>query len=1095
MSKAQATLRRLASALIVATFVLGSFLSMRAPALAVGGQTGTLTGIVVNDQHEPVTDATVTAASPSGSYHARTDAKGFFSLLGLPADTYTVSIERVGYQTQTVTGVTILGDQNQNLNTITMSRRVIGRVSVHSPNSAFQPSQTIDQTTLSGQRIAQALGTATNTDERQLLLAAPGVQEDSSGSIAIRGSQGTEIGYQLDGVNYTAPFFDANGGAGLFRTGGYLNGFASGTGGSVQVISGAGDATQGNIGAGVINIIPPRGTYPAGGIASYTFGNPYRNGQYDLDYGIATRNGSISNYLAIDMDDYAPLYAPFGASAASLGEYGGPSAINHSDFLDNLIVRFGKNQNQSVQILYRDTVEDVYGDYGALVPYYNANPIQEANFTQFGFDSSLFAPLPYGSQATTPASPTIYQSSNTHFFKLGYTNALNSTTFLTADWFNWAQDQITNQADTGAFADTPLYEDIGGSRAGFDLNLSHQFGTNHLVTLATRLENDHPRWTAEEPTYSALLLYLDQDAIYGVGGMPSYADFQVPVGGVCPTAGGCYIYDHDGGVPVQIPLFGIDYHGSDFQNYGIGIRDQWTVTPKLKLDYGLREDIANYKWGANPYAGAEADYNPSDLGTPQLGAGFLQPHIIQPRFAAVYDLTPNDALRASYGRSVEFAYGQTGGTPFNISDVNPILNQLAPLGDQTTSPTCGSGFNNTPNVPGAKLNPGIATSAPYAGYFFPCANYAQQLFWAWDQLGDAPDYGGTAQETFSNYDVEYSHQFTKGFLTGWGTKLTGWWRRGFNVYEDVLLSTGPPDPATGIVSGSVFNVRPDGIEKAFGMEFNITAPDRPYGWGGYLTANYLSEFTTVPPACCGQNAQYASDSLPGLVPSLLLTGTSQVYRTNTLPPFNVDTAVSYKTRKGFKITPIFMASTGYPIGVGNETFSSVNGFVTEIPSTNFGAAGPIGGYGLPFQANNAFSYVDPSNPGSYLHPNIAATRGYNGAPLPGGALSNPTDTLNLDLEYNMGQDQRTTIGVYIANVTNNHYGIPYDNPKYQAVATGVAGPQTGQNITDSNPASPFYSYYEAGVRDEGYYNGGPNGAFLLPYNAGINFNFYVQRKF
>ena len=59
----------------------------------------------------------------------------------------------------------------------------------------------------------------------------------------------------------------------------------------------------------------------------------------------------------------------------------------------------------------------------------------------------------------------------------------------------------------------------------------------------------------------------------------------------------------------------------------------------------------------------------------------------------------------------------------------------------------------------------------------------------------------------------------------------------------------------------------------------------------------------------------------------------------------------------------------------------------------------------------------------------------------------------------------------------------------------VAGPQTGAELTSSNPSSPYYPYYLAGARNLPSYDGGSNYGFITPYNAGITFNFYVQRKF
>ncbi len=73
------------------------------------------------------------------------------------------------------------------------------------------------------------------------------------------------------------PFFDGNGSSG------YLANLTGGSGGELQVVSGSGDATQGNIGAGVINIVPPRGTYPATGGFSALVDEPYYNHQLSLE--------------------------------------------------------------------------------------------------------------------------------------------------------------------------------------------------------------------------------------------------------------------------------------------------------------------------------------------------------------------------------------------------------------------------------------------------------------------------------------------------------------------------------------------------------------------------------------------------------------------------------------------------------------------------------------------------------------------------------------------------------------------------------------------------------------------------------------------
>jgi hypothetical protein len=1091
--------------------------------LAVGGVTGNVSGVVHDASGAGVQNVSVTAASGSGSYKATTDANGAFNFLGLPSDTYTISFEKTGYQPATLRGVTVQGDSTVSLGTISVSRAnsTIGRVTARSANSAYQPSVAIDTTTLSGQRISQALGNATNTDEAQLLRAAPSVGFDTSGNVAIRGSLASELGYQFDGVNFASPFFDENGAGGQVggrNQNGYLNGFGAGTGGSVQIVSGSGDATQGNIGAGVINIVPPRGTYPPGGIASFTFENPYKLNQYDLDYGIATPSGNLSNYFAYDQSTYGPEIAPFGTSAADANDFYGTSNTKHYDFLDNFFFRFGKNNNQSIQLLYRTITENQYGNEGGYqgVTYFPYNPVSSgylspalggagllpANPTQAQIAQVINAnfPLPYYNGQQFLTQPEQIQTTNTALSKVGYNLSLGSSTFIAADFYHLVTQQTQEYYSVQGTA--PAYSETGGQRVGFDFNVTEQFGTKHTVTIATKYEVAKPRWfdLAPSNSTSALGITGSYDPPYQAG----LSDFAVPnAQGVCPIAGGCYVYDAllakgllpaNGQIP-QIPTAGIDYHNSTFTDYGVGIRDQWQVTPRLKLDYGLREDGGVYKFGPNIFGSPTQIYsNPSDLGSSQLGPKFLTPNVIQPRFALSFQIDPNDTIRGSYGRSVEFAFAQTAGTPENVSNVNPLLAQI-PAKDSAATPACGSGFNNL-GVKGYSTNNQIINAG--SSQFFQCQNYAQQLFWAIDQVYDAPDYGGVAQPTFSNYDVAYEHQFTQGPLRGWGTNLTAYWRRGFNAYQNVLVTNGPPDPVTGQSSASVFAVQPNGNEKVFGMELGITTPDVPYGFSGFLSASYLASFSTQPPASNGNsglaNTNFASDTLTAILLAPLY-GTGTYFRTATLPPFEIRVGGAYTTKGGFKINPIFSANTGNPIGVGSTTIATINGpNPIFIPASNFGVATPIGGSAAANQPFNSGRYVDPALPGSYFAPNIAATRGYNDAPLAGGNLSRPQTNIDLDLEYSFGVAKRNVIGMYVSDILDTHYGTPYYNTKWQPVSTGTGGPQTGQQNTSPDPYSAAYTNYLAGIRDQPSFAGGYT-PFSYSYGAGTVFNFYLQRKF
>jgi hypothetical protein len=78
-----------------------------------------------------------------------------------------------------------------------------------------------------------------------------------------------------------------------------------------------------------------------------------------------------------------------------------------------------------------------------------------------------------------------------------------------------------------------------------------------------------------------------------------------------------------------------------------------------------------------------------------------------------------------------------------------------------------------------------------------------------------------------------------------------------------------------------------------------------------------------------------------------------------------------------------------------------------------------------------------------FNPNIVATRGTAETSLAGGILSRARASANLDFEYTK-PGSRNTFGLFVGNLFGNIYGEPGLASRYQPVATGIAGPQTGQ---------------------------------------------------
>ncbi|GAC1417126.1 MAG: hypothetical protein NVSMB5_07640 [Candidatus Velthaea sp.] len=1095
------TVRPFLRVFVASALALAFLMSSALPSLAVGGITGNLQGVIVDAQSQaPLKNVAISAASPAGRYSALTDAKGFFQINGMTVDTYTVVATAAGYEVLTLSGVTVQGDQTINLNTQSLAKRLttIGRTSARSQSNVFQPSQTVDAVTISGTRATTATGKAAATDENALALSAPGVQLTNRGTLTVRGGLSNEVGYQFDGVNFQEPYLTNDAARGGF------------TGlGSLQVVAGAGDPSQGNVGSGILNFTVKRGARPSFGYVDLEVTNPQYGHQAGFEYGFASPNGRFSNYTTYIGQRFSPVLANRFADAASLNLYNSAQFATTDDVINNAIYRFGKDNNQSLQFLYRNRYTQNFGDNGGIDGRVSAlyNPVTLAGFTSQipsdiaalpGFSANDFIRNtvyfgPYAPTTAAVTAPEISLFQPLRFIKLEYTNNLNASTYLALRTYNY--ESLSGGSNYSTAPVSPNWGQNGGKRAGIALDLTKSFGDKHTVTVGGLLENSHP--VREEYRPADLI----QNVIGGVGnggvaggsGSPSFYDFLTPANSTqaisatnpCPIAGACYIYNQLGANgKTLIPSFGVNYTNTDYQAIAGYIRDQFTATRKLKLDVGLRIDHENFKQGFSPYNTDLA--NPTDVDTSFVDKKFTQPTVTEPRIAAVYQFSNSDSLRAGYGRSVEFASAQTFGTPGFLYGLDQRLFGIAPLpGTNTSDPatwTCGSGYN------AAQIVKGGANAAATGGGFFQCKNYAQQLYWITDQTLDAPDVGNNSPPTYTNIDLTYQKQLKNGV----GLRLTGYTKRGYNL-PSLFLINQFTDVNTGAITAQVFAVSNLSINRTTGLEFGLSLPDKPFGLTGYLSATYSNVFNSNPPLIAGE------DLLPLVSKASLALG--NVYRAGYVSPFVINAGASYKTRNGFRINPIVNYDRGYPIGAGNTTASGsrqaagflIDGQFRTIPQTNLDQA-TVPSYRSGYFENaytpsyrgsyTATNYVDPVNPGSYYSPYIAATRGTPESASAGGVLSRPRLQTDLSLEY---ARNKNTFGVLVKNLIGSKYSEPTLNPLYQPVATGVAGPLTGQR-SQGNPASAFYNLGTRNLPDS-VFNHSP---YIEIPNNPTTFRFYYQ---
>jgi len=1034
-----ARLRDLAAAVLTAALLLATV----APSFAAGGQSGSLQGVIVSGStNQPLSGVVVTAVSPTGRYTTKTDSHGQFQIIGVNVDTYTLSFSLAGYESGAVSGVTVQGDQTQNIGTETLSKQTttIGRTTGRSASSVFQPSQTTDTYTISGERMLETTGKTAATDETQLALSVPGVSLTDSGAITIRGGLRTEVGYQLDGVPFTEPFFAENAGNDLY------NGI-----GSLQVVEGAGDATQSDVGSGVFNLIPKRGTYPGFGYFDAEVGSPNLRNQLAFEYGVASKSGNISNYIAYTGYNADPYQGYRNSNAAAYGNYYGVSYEKSQQFLDNFVFKFGKDLSQSLQVLYVNNDLEQYGNYGGYAGnqfYYNDPNNQVAQlWDSEGGNYQQQVGLNPGAPSRTavPTGPEEIGYNPTRFLKFEYDNNLDSATFLRLRYWNWE----TLQGDANATGSNELFgfglgayptqNETGGPRVGGSLDFQHQFGSNLTVSLQGTYETEHPIWNGYDPNAEMFLLAVGPLSDNG----PSEADF-LPGGYLSTVMCGATLCFPNG--PPAVPNSGINYNGAWYQQYGAGIRVQYSIA-KFKFDLGVRKDYQIQNYGVNPFNPGFAN-NPSDVNPANLGSQYLDPSELQPRGAISYQFGNNDAVRAAYGRSAVFLTAQTAGTPAGLYGAGP--------------------YTNVPAIPGSMCGTGITP-------MLPCQNYAQQLYWLYDQNFDAPDYGGAEPAIYSNYDFSYAHQF-KG---GYAMKITPFYKFGTNLPTFALVRS--------LASGSfVFIVNNQNINKTSGVEFGLNTPDRTVGFSGFLSGTYENVIGSTPPLGGGE------DSLPINGSGSLILG--DTYRAGYISPVVIRIGGDYKFKSGFRIGPTLQFNNGFPYSVGSTVPSScpvtADGNFANITQVNFGCGvTPIPGFQDQGGTNNSTQYYDPAYSGNNLKANVAATRGTPSTSSSGGNLWHPNLRADLTLEYKHGHN---ILGVQITNLFGNWYNslTPTINPYYQPVADGQSGALTGTNPYIGLPGF-------ANIPRDAY--AFSNGAYIYAPGTGSTpgnvLNFYYQYQF
>lgn len=1079
--------------------------------------TGLIAGTVTDSKTgAPIAGAIVLAVSPSDRYRATTDAAGRFVFAGVTVDTYSISVQKQGYQIYSLQGATITQNETFRVTArLDTGLRTIAKVASRARliTSAFQPDQTIDRTVVNAQGIDQLLGKAFDTNGKQLLSELPGVTVDRNGTVLVRGGTSFEGALEFEGIDYTEPNRSLSD---RFENVG-SNYLLSGVG-SIEIIPGAGDATRGDTGTGLIALTAKRGTYPQSGTLDYEQVLVGHGHQIGLDYGIATPDNRLSNYFNFIAEDQYYHYGPFGVDAAS--QIADPTSINPDlqaqytanqrnlyttsvfnrsfqasrDFIDNAIVKFGHGGSQQLQFfLQSQTVNQTldYGGYKILtaVPravYYNDetsparinNPFLNpsgSNTNSFDFlfggfspfrpptvalptsatASSFvktFVPTAYGGVSGKPLTAPETIDSPFSAYKVEYDNNFNATTSFELRGYR------TDNAATEVLPSQGLYvPQEGGIRRGIATDITKVLGDKHTLRFGGKYEFTQP--------FGSRIDSIDYTGAF----LGNYNSNSQSLTG-------------------QIPNFGAQTHDI--------IADFVQPLPTNTLATGPGGGTAILAGtpgciGSPPYnqqapqehCGYLYRYFPN--GPPPLPSEVEVPTANQQSYGLYLQDTyaPNARLHVLAGLRLDGYNFLIPSDPQNPPAVDGIRHQ------RLYEPKIGLSYR-LGNRDAVRTDFGRSLAIPLPTFLG--ANIDRSSLGAFANIpsydsvtGQAATYCGVAKPFAVGGSTYYLGNQT---CTSYADQLY-WLLRDARFAQQAQI-TSPLRGATftnydftyshEFPGGVAVKLTPfyrrgyDVVETTqtlLGIDPNLgtqlLSPELESNLGFQRATGFEFEATT-PQRPAGLSAtvsatyvnQFGNDPPGDYLPtaSLLL---GEQYHSPNIAPLAATLAATYRTKWGLRINPIFTFKSGYPYGTGVYEALTVNGQPYYIPYTDAVYQGVYAG----LLAN---AQVNPQYPGTLTNPNIFATRGTEARTAGPGSLASP-QSLNLDITASITPPPGRggfTYGVAITNLFDRTSSVPYPNytQDCQVIYTGlcaatglpsVQDPYHHQAQTANSPLAPY----------------------------------------
>ena len=604
--------------------------------------TAAISGVVRDPSGAAVPDAkiVITTGTQGTLRTVTSNSGGIFSVPGLlPGSTYKVTVTASGYGEYEARDLDLQVGQNLNLNVNLTVGPTAAIIEVTAAGAMLQDTKT-DLSQVIDSKLIQDLPINGRRVDSFVLLT-PGVTNDSTfGLLTFRGVAGGN-GFLIDGNDTTEQFFNEN--AGRTRIASQISQDAVQ---EFQVVSADASAEYGRAAGGIVNTVTRTGSNGLHGTAYWFFRNrtldardryaTFNPDEVRYQFGASLGGALIRDRLFYFVNaDFTRRNFPMVSSISRAGVIdpntqsfvgcGPPATAAQCSAINSILPRYygliARTANQDLAFGRLDWHPSERNTFSASLNYLR---FLSPNGIQTNASSTTGAAI--GSNGDDSVRVRNGRATWTAVFSPGLVNEFR---------FGWATDRQADTFDQGMF--NPALGFIGLTVAG-------QTGLGNGVSYLPRVEPNETRFQIADNVTWTRGKHIGKLGV-DVANTSDYTYYLSPAYGLYTYQTVTqYAMDFSGNISGAknwqsfSQAFGNPMVNAAIRDYAIYAQDQFLLTPKLTLNYGLR-----YEYSRLPQP---AIVNPDYPQTGRIPSGRLN---FAPRAGLAYSLNEKTVLRAGYG--------------------------------------------------------------------------------------------------------------------------------------------------------------------------------------------------------------------------------------------------------------------------------------------------------------------------------------------------------------------------------------------------------------------------------------------------------------